>query len=316
MTSGRPLRQFLAVPEDKILVLGPRRSPPLITPPATSNTNKSIAVSTSVGFRFLENDEYARRADELGADLIIGLADVPFGRALVSKRIEIATDRSIDWVAQHLAKRQKSVPLSKYFASLLPVSCVNQQYYVDRLVDDHLTQIDGLAVYSLDTLDDLPAQLHELPRIGFTEAATPLQALQHIQRGLDILVLPFIDVATDAGLALMFSFTPKSIPDSPLPLGEDMWNPLHATDLLPLLEGCTCYACTKHHRAYVQHLLSAKEMLGWVLLQIHNQHVMSLFFAAIRSSILKGSFEADLQTFERTYEPGFPEKTGQGPRYV
>ena len=61
------------------------------------------------------------------------------------------------------------------------------------------------------------------------------------------------------------------------PLGLDLWSPTYATDLSPLREGCECYACGSHHRAYVRHLLDAKEMLGWVLLQIHNHHTLDVF---------------------------------------
>jgi queuine tRNA-ribosyltransferase len=81
-----------------------------------------------------------------------------------------------------------------------------------------------------------------------------------------------------------------------------------------LREGCSCYACTDHHRAFLKHLLAAKEMLGWVLLQIHNYHVLDAFFADIRASINAGTFEADVEKFSRCYDADFPAKTGQGPR--
>ena len=55
-------------------------------------------------------------------------------------------------------------------------------------------------------------------------------------------------------------------------------------------------------------------MLGWVLLQIHNHHVLSIFFAAIRESIKNGTFEADCEEFGRVYESELPETSGQGPR--
>lgn len=93
-----------------------------------------------------------------------------------------------------------------------------------------------------------------------------------------------------------------------------MWSSLHATSVIPLTTSCTCYTCTDHQRAYVQHLLSAKEMLGWVLLQIHNHHVLSEFFAAIRESIKNSTFEVDCAEFSKIYEPELPAKSGQGPR--
>lgn len=82
-----------------------------------------------------------------------------------------------------------------------------------------------------------------------------------------------------------------------------------AGDLRPLVDGCACYACqgvkhygsniddlgkTKdgrplvqpgHTRGYIHHLLDAHEMLGSVLLDIHNVYHVSAFLAAIRAAI-------------------------------
>ena len=93
-----------------------------------------------------------------------------------------------------------------------------------------------------------------------------------------------------------------------------MWHTEHATSVSPLTPTCTCYACTKHHRAYIQHLLSAKEMLGWALIQFHNHSILDAFFAGIRTSIQNGTFDKDVADFSAFYEPQLPAKTGQGPR--
>jgi queuine tRNA-ribosyltransferase subunit QTRTD1 len=302
-------------------VLGCRRTPPVAAPPATSNTNTSIAVLTSVGFKQLNAEEYADAVEGLGADIVIGLGDVPYGRALGSKRVQKATDRSIDWLQDHVARRKRHTEApgfkgqAQLFAPLLPLSCANQQFYIDCLLEDVRDDISGLAIYNADTLQDLPEQLASLPRLDFTEPETPLQVLRQIANGVDIVTLPFVSGITDAGIALDFAFPgPSTIKSEPLPLGIDFWTASSATDLGPLTEGCSCYACTNHHRAFLQHLLAAKEMLGWVLLQIHNHHVIDGFFASIRASIVAGTFEADVEKFSRCYDANFPEKTGQGPR--
>ncbi|UKZ83558.1 hypothetical protein TrVFT333_011367 [Trichoderma virens FT-333] len=69
-------------------------------------------------------------------------------------------------------------------------------------------------------------------------------------------------------------------------------------------------------RAYLHHLLNAKEMLGWNLLQIHNHHVINEFFAGIREALTKGQavFEEEASRFTASYEPVFPEGTGARPR--
>ncbi len=264
--------------------------------------------------------DYAEGVERLQPDIVVGLGDIPYGRALGAKRIEKATDRNIEWLQSHVkARNDAKAPKgsrSKLFASLPPVSCANQQYYIDTLTQDVAKDVDGLAVYDMVSLEDLPEQLRHLPKLAFTEPSTPHEILRQISLGIDVLTIPFLTAATDAGIALDFTFPANSSEQEAQPkiLGVDMWLEDHATSLQPLVDGCKCYACTNHHRAYVQHLLNAKEMLAWVLLQIHNHHTLDLFFAGIRQTLRNGSFEDNVERFAKVYETLLPEKTGQGPR--
>lgn len=257
---------------------------------------------------------------KLKPDVAVALGDIPYGRALGSKRVEKATDRSIEWLRKHVQHQRDTQSQTMLFAPLLPVSCERQQFYVKALQQEMLDDVSGLALYDLVSLNDLPTSLHHLPRLAFTEPSTPQQVLQLISAGLDLLTLPFVSTATDAGIALDFQFpSPVSnamdIEDATLsPLGIDMWQSAHSTDTTPLIPACQCHACQHHHRAYLAHLLAAKEMLGWVLLQIHNHHVIDLFFAGIRNSISSGTFQGDVTAFENAYQPQLPQTMGRGPR--
>ena len=70
--------------------------------------------------------------------------------------------------------------------------------------------------------------------------------------------------------------------------------PLRGADnkegLMPIEEGCQCYACRNFTRAYLRHLLNADEILGIVLLTIHNIYCYMTFMADIRSSIENNTF--------------------------
>ncbi|RMY39377.1 hypothetical protein D0865_12838 [Hortaea werneckii] len=329
-----PLRAFTALPHSALCVLGARRTPPVAAPAANSNTDETVSVCTAVGFKTLRAEEYAPAVEKLGADIVVGLGDIPYGRKLGNKRVEKGTDRMINWMTEHVALRRETEQeataglegkQARFFAPLLPVSCANQRFYVETLTDELKGSVDGLAIYDTLTLEDMPAQLAPLPRLAFTTPATPHDVLHQVALGFDLLTIPFITAATDAGIALDFSFpapaclnadsgTQDSQFLSPKPLGTDMWSPTHSTSLTPLAENCTCYACTNHHCAYIQHLLVAKEMLGWVLLQIHNHHIVDCFFDGIRKTIGDGTFEQEREGFARAYEKDLPEKTGQGPR--
>lgn len=65
----------------------------------------------------------------------------------------------------------------------------------------------------------------------------------------------------------------------------------HKEDTRPLVEGCECFSCQSHTRAYIHHLLLVHEMTAQILLELHNTHQMLEFFACIRASIAEGTFE-------------------------
>lgn len=293
---------------------------------STSNTNSTLSIHTTVGFQALSSDYYASAAQKLKPDIIIGMADVMFGHDKPSlKRKDKMGDRTTAWMKDIIAGKgglDKTKKNNAYniFAPILPVEKELQSWYIDALVDEMAPHLSGLALYNSSSLADIPDELSQLPRLALANPATPQKLLHEISLGMDLFTIPFITHATDAGIVLDFDFPVRSEPPAPgserKALGIDFWLPHHAADLSPLTPGCECYACRKHHRAYLQHLLVAKEMLGWVLIQVHNHHVMDKFFAGVRKSVEDGTFEEDVVAFERVYVDALPEKTGQGPRYV
>lgn len=56
-------------------------------------------------------------------------------------------------------------------------------------------------------------------------------------------------------------------------------------DFRPLVEGCGCYCCKNHQRAYLHHLLVTNELLAGVLLMIHNTAHYHGFFSALREAL-------------------------------
>lgn len=312
------LRRFIALQQDALLILGPRRVPPLSGP--GPNTYTGISILTAVGFGMLESEDYADAVRTLQPDIAVGLADVVHGQKLGAKRQEIMGDRTLAWTEELVfAMTNKDGKPSKtaLFAPILPIDLGQQNHYVDALKDELRKNISGLVVYDVGSIECIPEELQPLPRLSLAEPSSPHRLLDEVALGIDIFTVQFVGAATDAGIALDFSFPAEQQGASQglLPLGIDMWSSVHATDLAPLRPGCDCYACKNHHRAYLQHLLSAKEMLGWVLLQLHNHHIIDEFFAGVRCSIANGSYVNERMRFRTAYEEELPEKTGQGPRY-
>jgi len=67
-------------------------------------------------------------------------------------------------------------------------------------------------------------------------------------------------------------------------------NARHAEDRRPLEESCDCPACRQFSRAYLHHLVRAKEILGAVLLTWHNLRYYQRLMADIRGAIAVGAF--------------------------
>jgi queuine tRNA-ribosyltransferase len=68
-------------------------------------------------------------------------------------------------------------------------------------------------------------------------------------------------------------------------------NAEYTRDPQPIDPNCSCYACRNFTRAYLRHLVQAKEMLAATLLSIHNLHTLIQLAKDLRSAILRGEFE-------------------------
>ncbi len=65
----------------------------------------------------------------------------------------------------------------------------------------------------------------------------------------------------------------------------NLFNQKYELDPLPIEEGCMCPACRSYSRAYIRHLLKAKEMLGMRLCVLHNLYFYNKMMEEIREAI-------------------------------
>ncbi len=87
----------------------------------------------------------------------------------------------------------------------------------------------------------------------------------------------------------------------------NLMNAVHAHDPRPIDETCPCYTCTHFSRAYLRHLIVAKEMLAATLLSIHNIATLVHLVQDARRAILEGTFEQFADEFLSQYT--LPEKS-------
>lgn len=88
----------------------------------------------------------------------------------------------------------------------------------------------------------------------------------------------------------------------------NLFNAKYETDSEPIEEGCQCPACKNYSRAYVRHLLKAKEMLGMRLCVLHNLYFYNHLMEDIRDAIEEGCYKTFkeerlglLHTYDKTF---------------
>jgi queuine tRNA-ribosyltransferase len=77
---------------------------------------------------------------------------------------------------------------------------------------------------------------------------------------------------------------------------------------VPIEDTCSCYTCSNYTRAYIHHLIKAREILAATLLTIHNEYFTIKLVDDIRKSILDGTY------FE--FKEDFLSRYGSKPRSV
>lgn len=70
----------------------------------------------------------------------------------------------------------------------------------------------------------------------------------------------------------------------------NLFNAQYELDDRPIEEGCGCPACKDYTRAYIRHLLKAKEMLGMRLCVLHNLYFYNTMMEEIRDALDEGRF--------------------------
>ncbi len=72
----------------------------------------------------------------------------------------------------------------------------------------------------------------------------------------------------------------------------NLFNAKYELDSGPIEEDCQCPVCRRYSRAYIRHLLKAKEMLGMRLCVLHNLYFYNTMMAEIREAIEAGNYQA------------------------
>jgi queuine tRNA-ribosyltransferase len=195
-----------------------------------------------------------------------------------------ASDRSVRWAqrCKDAAVRQDQAMFAIVQGGLNPnvrVRCAEQLMEVG---------FDGYAVGGL-SVGEPPPEMYRILDIVCPVLPTdqprylmgvgrPIDLVEGVARGIDM----FDCVMPTRNGRNATAFTANGL--------LKMRNQSHARDDSPIEPDCHCLAC-KHSRAYIRHLFQAGEMLGPILLSIHNLTFYQRLMSAARSAIEADHFE-------------------------
>eukprot|EP01104_Vermistella_antarctica_P005143 TRINITY_DN15565_c0_g1_i1.p1 TRINITY_DN15565_c0_g1~~TRINITY_DN15565_c0_g1_i1.p1 ORF type:complete len:565 (+),score=116.07 TRINITY_DN15565_c0_g1_i1:73-1767(+) len=330
-TSYGGLHGFLDL-RDYFLLVTPR------DPNVTSDLpvgKKGVAFDTSGGRRTITNPDYVKKAAALQPDLCASLSSPMHRYAGNNKRARVE-QLSKEWLDECLStappvslstsssSSSSSTPsssstctttsyhtTSRVLATVIP--CLRQDVR-ERICKGVASQHANVAGFNLCGFDQgetaeeryawMKATVDLLPndRLRFvTTEGSPVDVLRCVALGMDLICTPYVKHVTDLGQALTFHVpNGEEVPQSSDldRVKIDLRDKKFQLDSGPIAEGCDCFTCTTHTRAYVNHLLNTHEILANILLSLHNHHYYSKFFSSVRESVARDSASEPGPSFE------------------
>jgi len=219
----------------------------------------------------------------LGADIIMCLDQcVPF--PCERKELQKAVDRTIKWAGQcKSAHKKKDQMLFGIVQGGIDLEL--RSYCANRLT---AMGFDGYAIGGLSVGEGqqnmLKAVEHTAPLLPEEKprylmgVGTPADIIAAVGEGVDM----FDCVMPTRHGRNAYAFTE----DGPL----RMRNKIHIDDGQPIERDCDCYCCKTFTRATLRHLFNSREMLGPILVSVHNIRFYQRLMGDIRGHIATGDF--------------------------
>lgn len=127
-------------------------------------------------------------------------------------------------------------------------------------------------------LDEVVPYLPEEKPTYLMGVGTPANILEAVERGVDF--FDCVYPSRNGRHGHVYTNSGK----------KNLFNAKYELDDRPIEEGCRCPACRNYSRAYIRHLLKAKEMLGMRLCVLHNLYFYNTMMEEIRQAIEAGNY--------------------------
>ena len=242
---------------------------------------------------FMGPEQSMQIQSNLGSTIAMAFDECPSSRADRSY-VQNSVDRTTRWLARCKTEMNRLNSLEDTVNKQQMLFGINQGAVFDDIRIDHAKRIaemdlDGYAVGGLavgETHEEMYHVLEEtvpyLPQDKPTYlmgVGTPANILEGVERGID-----FFDCVypTRNGRHGHLYTNHGKI---------NLFNAKYEMDSRPIEEGCGCPVCSQgYSRAYIRHLLKAKEMLGMRFCVLHNLYFYNTMMTEIRDALDAGNF--------------------------
>lgn len=241
---------------------------------------------------FMGPEESMRIQSNLASTIAMAFDECP--PALADRKyVKDSIERTARWLVRCKKEMQRLNSLEDTINKEQLLFGINQGAIYPDLRIEHAKMIselnlDGYAVGGLavgETHEQMYEMLEEtipyLPKDKPTYlmgVGTPANILEAVERGVDFFDCVYPSRNGRHGHA----YTNKG--------KINIMNKKYELDERPIEEGCQCPACRTYSRAYIRHLMKAKEMLGMRLLVLHNLYFYNHLMEDIRNALDEGRF--------------------------
>ena len=224
--------------------------------------------------------------NQLGADVIMAFDECPPYPA-TREEVACATERTYRWLKRCINAHDRTDQ------ALFGIIQGGVHLDLRQQAAKDLAELDlpGYAIGGVSVGE--PPELIE----KIVKATTPLLPEQKPRYLMGVGTYKEMAQAIASGIDLFDCVIPTRLARHGAALVQgERWNLKNARfrrDLTPVDDSCGCYTCQNFSRAYLCHLLHAKELLAYTLISIHNITELIRFTTDIRDAILQNRFQQD-----------------------
>lgn len=243
---------------------------------------------------FMGPEESMQIQSNLGSTIAMAFDECPPSKA-DRKYVQASVERTTRWLERCKTEMARLNSLEDTVNPNQLLFGINQGAVYDDIRIEHAKiisqmDLDGYAVGGLavgesheemyHVLDEVVPYLPQNKPTYLMGVGTPANILEAVDRGVDF--FDCVYPSRNGRHGHLYTNHGKI----------NLFNAKYELDGRPIEEGCQCPACRRYSRAYIRHLLKAKEMLGMRLCVLHNLYFYNKMMEEIRLSLDEGCFSS------------------------